>query len=110
MLAAWRKKEGELEFEYLPRKSRCEILIGGDDNGSDLITLGTCLSMVFFIFYIRARFNPLRDDWRKSDSSVDGKPLGNCRWNSNSSDLVASSPSFSHSVAIAPRKACSQVN
>ena len=34
---------------------------------------------------------PLRADWRKSDSSVDGEKW---RWNSNSRDVVASTPSF----------------
>ena len=42
-----------LEFEYLHRKSRCEMLIGGDDISNDLITLRTCFSM---FVYIRARF------------------------------------------------------
>ena len=42
-----------LEFEYLHRKSRCEMLIGGDDISNDVITLGTCFSM---FVYIRARF------------------------------------------------------
>ena len=56
--ASGRKKEGELttmslEFEYLHRKSRCEMLIGGDDISNDLITLRTCFSM---FVYIRARF------------------------------------------------------
>ena len=45
-LAAGREKEGELattslEFEYLHRKSLCEMLIGGADS-NDVITLGTC--------------------------------------------------------------------
>ena len=57
-LAAGRKKEGELattslEFEYLHRKSRCEMLISGDDISNDVITLRTCFSM---FVYIRARF------------------------------------------------------
>ena len=57
-LAAGRKKEGELattflEFEYLHRKSRCEMLIGGDDISNDVIILRTCFSM---FVYIRARF------------------------------------------------------
>ena len=57
-LAAGREKEGELattslEFEYLHRKSRCEMLIAGDDISNDVITLGTCFSM---FVYIRARF------------------------------------------------------
>ena len=48
-LAARQEKEGELantslEFEYLHRKSRCEMLIGGDGISS-VITLGTCFSM-----------------------------------------------------------------
>ena len=46
-LAAGREKEGELattslKFEYLHRKSRCEMLIGGDGISNDVITLGTC--------------------------------------------------------------------
>ena len=53
-LEAGREKEGELattslEFEYLRRKSRCEMLIGGDDICYDFITLGTCLSMFVYI-------------------------------------------------------------
>ena len=58
LLAPGREKEGELattslESEYLHRKSRCEMLIGGDDIGNDVITLGTWFSM---FAYIRARF------------------------------------------------------
>ena len=39
-----REKEGELattspEFEYMHRKRRCEMLIGGDDISYDVITL-----------------------------------------------------------------------
>ena len=57
-VAAGREKEGELatmslEFEYLHRKSPCEMLMGGDDISNDVITLGTYFSM---FFYIRARF------------------------------------------------------
>ena len=49
-----------LEFKHLYRKSRCEMLIGGDDISNDVITLDTCFSM---FVYSRA-------DWRKSESSV----------------------------------------
>ncbi|MCO0615574.1 hypothetical protein M8756_20120 [Lutimaribacter sp. EGI FJ00015] len=58
-LAAGREKKESLqlhtslEFEYLHRKSRCEMLIGGDDISNDVITLGTCFSM---FVYIRVRF------------------------------------------------------
>ena len=57
-LASGREKKGELattslKFEYLHRKSRCEMLIGGDDITNDVITLGKCFSM---FVYIRARF------------------------------------------------------
>ena len=38
---------------YLLRKSRCEMVIGGDDISNDVITLGTCFSM---FVYVRARF------------------------------------------------------
>ena len=46
-MAARREKEEELattslEFEYRHRKSRCEMLIGGDDISNDVITHGTC--------------------------------------------------------------------
>ena len=36
-----------LDFEYLHRKSRCEILIGEDDISNNVVTLGTCLAMLF---------------------------------------------------------------
>ena len=44
---AGRENEGELattslEFEYLHRKSRCPMLIGGDDITNDVIALGSC--------------------------------------------------------------------
>ena len=102
-MAAGREKEGELsttslEFEFLHRRSRCEMLIGGDDISNNVITPGTCFSM---LIYNRA-------DWRKSDSSVDGEPQGNWRWNSNSRDVVECSPSFSCPAATEPRRACSQ--
>ena len=42
-----------LEFEYLHKKSPCEMLIVGDDISNDIITLGTCFSM---FVYIRAHF------------------------------------------------------
>ena len=53
-LAAEQEKEGELattslEFEYLHRKSRCKMLIGGYDIGNEFITLGTCFSMFAYI-------------------------------------------------------------
>ena len=57
-LAVGGEKEGELattslEVEYMHQKSRCEMLIGGDDISNDVITLGTCFSM---FVYIRVRF------------------------------------------------------
>ena len=91
-LAAGPEKEGELattslEFEYLHRKSRCEMLIGGDDTGNDVITLGASFN-VFFNVCLHSRSFPLRADWRKPDRSVDGEPQGNWRQNSNSRDVV----------------------
>ena len=43
-LAVGREKDGELlttslEFDYLHRESRCEVLIGGGDTSNDVITL-----------------------------------------------------------------------
>ena len=112
-LAAGRKKERELattslEFEYLHQKSRCEMLIGGDDISNDVITLGVCFH-VFSNASLHSPSFPLRADWRKSDSSVDGEPQVNWRQNALSGDVVASSPSFSCPAARAPRRAYSQV-
>ena len=72
-----------LEFEYLHLKSRCEMLIGGDDISNDVIV---CL---------HSHSLTLHADWQKSDSLVDEELQGSWRWNSNSKDIVASSPSFS---------------
>ena len=57
-LAAVREKEEELvttslEFEYLPRRSGRELLIGGGDISNDVIALGACFSM---FVYFRVRF------------------------------------------------------
>ena len=53
-----REREGDLtttslEFDYLHRKKRCEMLFRGDDTSNGVITLGTYFSM---FVYIRARF------------------------------------------------------
>ena len=73
-LAVGREKEGELatsslEFEYLHQKSRCEMLIGGDDISND-----TCFSM---FVYIRARFvsvSPwLAEIWQLSRRGATGE-------------------------------------
>ena len=38
-----------LEFELLHRKSRCKMLIGGDDISNDVIPHGTCFSVFVYI-------------------------------------------------------------
>jgi len=38
-----------LEFENLHRKSRCEMLSGGDDISNDVIILGMCFSLFVYI-------------------------------------------------------------
>ena len=63
---------------------------------------------MFFNACLHSRSFPLHANWRKSDSSVYGEAQGNCKWNSNSRYIVASSPSFSRPAARAPRKTCSQ--
>ena len=65
-----------LEFEYLHRKSRCEMLIDEDDISNDLSRIGLD----------RFRFTLIA---RNSNSSVDGEPQGIERRNSNSRDVVA---------------------
>ena len=82
------------------------MLIEQVDISNDVITLGTCFH-VFFYVCLHSRSLLLGADWRKYDSSVDGEPQGNWRWNSNSRGVVTSSPSFSRPAARAPRSACS---
>ena len=103
-LAAGRDKEGKLattslEFDYLHRKNRCEMLISGDNTSNGIITLDTCFSM---FVYIRARFHFALIG---GNLTVDGE--GNWRRNSKSRNVFASSPSFSHPAARAPGRACS---
>ena len=69
------------------------------------LPLAMCFQCLFTIALLSASY-----DWRKSDSSLDGKQQGNWEWNSNSRDAVASSPSFSCPTARAPRRASSQAN
>jgi len=89
-LAAGRVKEEELpttslEFEYLHRKRRCEILIGEDDISNDVITLGTCFSMFVNIrpFF---RFLLIENLIAQSTRGATGG------WNSYSRDVVAILP------------------
>ena len=109
-LAAGREKEGELsttslKIEYLKVDAKCwltEMTLV-----HDVITRGGCFH-VFFNVCLRSRSSPLRADWRKFGSPVDGEPPGNWRRNSYSRDVVASSPFFSRPAASASWRACSQ--
>ena len=73
-LAAGRKKEGELaatslEFEYLHWKSRCEMLIDGDDISNDVITRGACFQVFFqclFTFALVSTSRRLTKIWQLS--------------------------------------------
>ena len=94
--AGW-EKEGELvitspEFEYLHRKSRCEMLIAGDDISNDVITLSTCFSMFVFI---RTRFR-----FTLIGGNLTAQPTGSYRGIGGGiqipgRDVVTSSRSFS---------------
>ena len=75
-----------------------------------LIMTSLPLAHVFQCFFLRSRSFLLHADWQKSDSSVEGEPQGNWRWNANSTDVVVSSPSFSHPAARVPQRACSQAS
>ena len=77
-LAAGWEKEGDLattspEFEYLHRKSRCKMLIGGGDISNDVFTLNWHM---FFNAYLHLHSFLLLADWQKADSSVDGGVTG----------------------------------
>ena len=70
------------------------MLISRDDISNDVITLGTCCVNVC----LHLHSFPLRANWLKSDSSVNREPQGNWKQNSNSRDIVASSPSYCSST------------
>ena len=69
------------------------MLIGGDDTSNKVVSIGTCFR-VFFNVCLHSGSFPIRADWRRSDSSVDGQLQGNWTQNSIPKDVVASSPSF----------------
>ena len=87
--ALWRqggKRKLSLQLRLCIKKSGWEMLIGGDDISNDVVTPW---QMLFNVCLYLPSF-PFRHDWRKSDSSVDGEPQGNWRWNSNSRGLISS--------------------
>ena len=103
-LAVGQEKEGELattslEFENLHQKSRCEMLIGGDDISNDIITLGTCFAM---FVYIRTRFHfALIGGNLTTQSKSSHRGIGG-GIQIPENDVVASSPSFCSAAARVP--------
>ena len=106
-LASGQEEEGELatmslEFENLHQKSGCEMLIGRDD----ILVMMSLPVVHAYMFFFNVCFHspsfPLCADCQKSNSLVDREPQGNWRQNSNSRDIVASSPCFSHPAARVP--------
>ena len=68
LVVGWERRESlqlctSLEFEYLHRKSRCEMLIGRDVISNGVITLGTCFSM-FGHIHARVRFTVISRNLR----------------------------------------------
>ena len=89
-----REKEGELatmflEFEYL-HQVYVKCWLAEMTFSDDLSHVFHCAHSCLF---------QLCADWWKSDSSVNREQQGNWRHNSNSRDIVASSPSFSRPTA-----------
>ena len=107
-LVTWWEKEGglatsSLEFEYLHRKSQAKCWL------AEMTLVMTLLPLALFNVCLHPHSFPLCAYWWKSDSLVDGEPQGNWRWNLNSRDVVASSPSFSRPAVRVPQRACLQV-
>ena len=109
LAAGWEKERAcatmSLEFEYLHKKvdEKCWL------TEMTLVMMSLPLARVFNVC-LHSHLFPLRADWLKSDSSVNGKPQRNWRWNSNSRDVLASSPSYSCPTARAPTRAFLQAN
>ena len=72
------------------KKSMQNADLRSDDVSNDIITLGMCFSL---FVYICARFCFVLIGGNLTTQSMERH--GNWRWNSNSRDVVASSPSFS---------------
>ena len=102
-LTAGREKEEELattSLEFWLAEMTLVMM------SNDVITLGTCFSMFVFIratFALLSALRWLSEIWQLSRRGA----TGNWRWNSYSSDVVASSPSFSRPTTRAPRRAFS---
>ena len=75
-----------LEFEYLHRKSRCEMLIGRDDISYDVITLGTCFQRLFkFAFVSASRW--LTEIWQLNRRGATGELEGEFKFRRRSYKL-----------------------
>ena len=61
-----------LEFEYLHWKSQCKMLICGDDISNDVITLGTCFSMLFTFTLVSTPLS-LAEIWQLSWQGASGE-------------------------------------
>ena len=108
-LVVGREKEEELstiyvdlEFEYLHRKSQCEMLIGRDVISNGVITLGTCFQCLF-MFTLVSDSHWLAEIWALSRLGATGE----LDMDSNSTDVVASSPSFCYPATRACQRAWS---
>ena len=62
-----------LEFEHLHWKSRCEVLIGGNDISNEVITLGTCFSRFAYIRSLVSASRWLAEIWQLSWRGSTGK-------------------------------------
>ena len=102
------KKEGELattslEFGYLHRKSRSEMLIGGGDISNAVTTLGTCFSM-FVYLPVRFRFALIGGNLTAQSTGSHRGIGGGIRISETQLQVLL--PQF----ARAPRRVCSRAN
>jgi len=81
------------------------MLIGRDDISNDVITPGTGFSM---LVYIHGRFHFALIGGNLTAQSMRSHRGINWRWNSNSTEVVASSPSFFRPATRVPWRASLQ--
>ena len=95
-----------LEFEYMHRKSQCEMLIGGDDISNDVITLGACFHAFFNVCLILARFR-----FALIGGNLAAQSTGSHRGIGGGIQIPSDSLRFPPRPATrAPRRACSQAS
>ena len=84
----WRRggnRKGSLQLQLwnlniCTKKSQCKMLIGRDEISNDIITLGTCFSMFFFMFTLVSASCWLAEIWQLRRGGATGELEVECKF------------------------------